>query len=535
MADFTHHPQKGRYDVATVASLLKGYGPDFPPLEELFGIEPSEADELRLSQPTPAMGRYLKQVKFLKNVTSQNAVGLTRFYVLIEQFIALSDLLTGYNGVRRNHKVVHSLTDGDKARLRSLAVTSADVLRAERLERVTDHDTAAAGDYLKLLIGTEMSHLEDRIEGVAFAMTSEDTMGSVFGIIGNQVVYGHFLPKLLHLMERILEFVDFVERDGPLVVPASTHQQGAEPTTFGKKMTTMLEAIDFHIGRLMENGQFIPFTGKFGGAVGNLTNHRAAYPDINWRSYARSFVESLGLTYQPMTYQSVTYAVEAHILTVLGNIISQVMKLVRDFINLASCPGQLFIKRQTPGVKASSAMPGKSNAWNMEGALQMLDEARTSLFHYAQALPNFMHEGDMGRSYLCRIGDEMVGDMVHRGYQPNPDGIQDYLDKYPGMAGSSLQTVLKVQGIEGDAYRQIQRISFTKKGTLANASQFAEGLEGVMQENDLDDAVREELRGLIVPANNTGFAHELSWQSQMDLTAQISKYQEQLERWAPAS
>lgn len=532
--------------MATVQSLIEGYGPNFPSLQDLFGLEPDEEQALRLSQPTPALGRYFRDVAFLGNVTSQRVVALLRFQVLIERFIFLGQIMDDYNGVHRDRRIVYGLTPTDIERLREFGRTDGDIIRAEKIERFTEHDTAAAGDYLKLLIGTQMPHLEPMIEGVAFADTSEDTMSQVFGIIANKIVFGCFVPKLVRLMLGLLGYVDFVEaQNPPLVLPGQTHQQAAEPTTFGKKITTNLAAIGYHLERMREEGgSFIPFSGKWNGAIGNFTTHLAAYPDIDWDSVSMRFIESqLGLTYEPLTFQSSTYAVEAAHFCSLANTITHLLKVVDDFLRLASCPGQLFVKRKVAGTKGSSIMPNKSNGWYQEGARKQLEKTRAALFQMAQQLPEYTHEGDMGRSFLMRdlatvfmpafialgrIEYEMIGDMGVRGYVPNPRKITAFFEEYPGMAGSAIQTILKRAGIGGDAYRLIEAIAINPDGTYANAEQFSQGLFRVVMENNLPADVRDELLGKLVPGANIGLADELARREGKELRERLNEYLEEL-------
>lgn len=529
----------------TVQELVKGYGDTFPDLETLFGLEPTDEQLLALSQPTPAQGRYLKSVKRLSEVTSQRVVARVRFRVLIEWLIKLSEVMEGYDGKHRDRKIIGGLTDADKQALRRLGRDPADAIRAEEIEKFTEHDTAAAGDYLKLLIGRMFPHLEPVLEGVHFGNTSEDVMGPVFGLILNSLVYGHFLPKLFELMSALLDFVDAVEADGPLIIPSYTHQQAAEPTTFGKKVTTMLAAMNVHVGRLLNMQQaFTPFPGKFGGGVGNMSTHFAAYPDIPWREVGREYVEGLGLTYEPMTFQSSTYAIEASLLTELGHIMTHLMKFVDDFVSLAACPGQFFVKRVKKGRKGSSIFPGKSNAWGSEGALAMLEKARAAIFQLVQALPFYPHEGDMKRSFLMRdigtvfmpafialdrIRGEIVGDLVGRGYTPNRVSINAVFSRYPGMAGSCLQTVLKRAGIEGDAYRLVEGVATRADGTPANARQFRAGLRRVCDELQLTTKLRRELMSLLKPANIIGDADVQAKREEADLRQSMARYSVLLE------
>lgn len=510
----------------TVEALIKGYGPNFPPLVELFGLQAGEEDLDELLAEIPELGRYRESVEFLRHVTSGYAVGVTRFRVIIERFIALGEELDKYGGIHADHKVVHSLTEADKAALRGLVSGANDIVRAQRIERFTEHDTAAAGDYLKLLIGTQMPHLEPMVEGICFADTSEDTMGPVFGLVLNSLVFGHFVPCLLDFTTLLLDFVDHVEKDGPLVLPAMTHEQAAEPTTFGKKMLTNLLAVFAHLGRMFDRDGAIPFGGKYGGAVGNLTTHFAAYPDLDWKEFARQFVEErLGLSYNDMSFQAATFDLEISYFTEIGHMMTHLIKLADDFIKMASCPAQFFIKRKVKGRKGSSIMPNKSNAWGMEGALEMLRLTRVELFHLAQTLPEYPHEGNMGRSYLLRriggvmmpafiafdrISSEMVGDMATSGYTPNHQKIAAFFSEYPGMAGSSIQTILKREGIAGDAYRLVEGIAINPDGSYANGTEFRKGLERVMDELELSDTVRDELRQKLEPRRNIGDAARLA-------------------------
>jgi len=536
--------------MVTVAELVKGYGPNFPPLETLLGMKPKEAELAALEAPTPELGRYFKNVHFLSNVTSQLVLDQVRFHVMKEYIIGLSDLLTKYDGIHRDRKVVHDLSPSDKRKIRKLALTPDASVQVALIEKFTEHDTAAAGDYLKLLTGTTHTHLEPMIEGFNFAETSEDNMGPTFGLIANKVVYGYFLPKVLDFMEDMLNYVSHWEKDVPLVIPGFTHVQGAEPTTLGKKFTTNLKSIDYHIRRMMNTkGKFRPFTGKLGGAIGNLTTHIAAYPDIDWGAFSEKFVTGLGLTYDDMTFQSVTYDLEAGHFTDLAHMMTHILKFTDDFVNLAACPGQFFVKKKTKGTKGSSLMPNKSNAWGQEGAQEMLIKSRSDLFLYAERLPSFPHEGNMGRSYLLRalgeifmpafialdrIKSEILGRKYpeeFNGYVPNLSKIAACFNEYPGMAASSIQTILKREGIPGDAYRVLEGISINSDSTYANQQQFSTGLERVMGELNLPDRVRIELRASCIPSNSIGAADRLAKKEKALLRNHIAEYLIKLKRY----
>jgi adenylosuccinate lyase len=78
-----------------------------------------------------------------------------------------------------------------------------------------------------------------------------------------------------------------------------THGQTASPTTVGKE----LAVFGARWNRQLKHIEAQEYLGKINGAVGNFNAHAAAYPDVDWENFARAFVESLGLTYNPLTTQ----------------------------------------------------------------------------------------------------------------------------------------------------------------------------------------------------------------------------------------
>lgn len=488
--------------------MIQGYGPKFPGLEELFKMEPSIDWMIAAESPLASLGRYRESVEFLKDITSGKSIAWRRFRVGIRYFIFLSDLLDSPFDSQK--KVVGEISSSAKKWLLTHAgQSSVDAFRAEVLERVAEHDTAAAMDYLKLVIAKQFPDLEEDIEGVHFGNTSEDVMGIVFGTILNELVLGHLLKGFVGFSEAWMAFVDKHETDEqgahcPLVLPGLTHQQAAEPTTLGKKVSTRLFAMWRILHSLRKgSGNLRLFSGKLNGAIGNYTTHMAAYPEISWLEESQRFVEGFGLNWDEMTDQCVSYDREAQIFLTIANTLTQIIKLVQDFVNLCACPAQLFVKKKRAGNKGSSIMPNKSNLWAMEGALEMLRGARANLVELALRLPEYPHEGDMKRSFPMRdIGNTFAPIFIALGRitgelekcQPNHRKIKAFLDEYPGMAGSALQTILKRAGVKGDAYRAIQEISINPDSSYANREEFARGLEEKMEVLQISESLRQELR-----------------------------------------
>jgi adenylosuccinate lyase len=490
-----------------IEEMIKGYGDKFIGLEELMKIEPTPEQIAKLLAPVPAMGRNRKSCAFLDDVTSGKAVGLTRFRVGKEYFIALNGFLTNYKGHGDKEKIVSGLSPEDIQAVRLLGLMVLDVFRAEQLEAVAEHDTAAAMDYLKILMAEQLPHLTVYIEAMHFAITSEDNMGNVFGLIGNRLVYGYFMGALVDYCQNLIAYCRKHGSEKPVYLPGLTHQQGAEPDTLDIITANTIESILGLLACLANPFRVtFPFSGKMGGAIGTLLCHYAAYPDGDWIGFGQKFVTGLDLHYTHRTNQSVTYAREAQILTTIANILTQVIKNTEDFISHASCPSQFFVKVKKAGTKGSSIMPNKSNAWKKEGGDAMLAEARDMLYSLARRLPEYPHQGDMARSYPLRnLGAVFAPVFTALGrlseerndYVPNYPKIDAFFHEYPGMSGSALQTVLKRMAVPGDAYREIQEISINPDGTYANQEQFVRGLAAKIDKFGLDNEHRDELMMLM--------------------------------------
>ncbi|MDP2736695.1 MAG: lyase family protein [Candidatus Doudnabacteria bacterium] len=527
--------------MSKIDELVKGYGPKFPGVETILSAEPTKPEILRLRMPIPGLGRYAENTKFLEEITSSEAVGLLRFRVAKAYFHALCNTMSCYqHGGKFGNKTVcgEVKVDDMVAIIEQIGVTVDDVYRAELMEKFTEHDTAAATDYLKLAVGTRFPKLEPMLDGFHFGLTSEDNIGLVFGIVLNKLVYKHFIPELIGLCEFLMDYAWKLEKDQPLVLPWFTHEQGAEVTTLGKIFMNRLSAIEDLLENLIDRenpNHFRPFSGKSSSAIGNFTTLYAAYPDIDWRNFAKLFVESLGLTNVEMADQCVPYTIEVSHFATIANILTQVIKLADDFVKMVRAPAQFFVKIKKAGTKGSSVMPNKSNMWNIEGAIRMLREAQDRLFFYCKELPQYPEAGNMGRSYLMRnIGDVFmpIFPALARikkeigGCAPNPEKIKAFFHEYPGIAGSIIQTVLKRENVAGDAYRMIEKIAINPGGTYANAEQFKSGLDEMCANLKLSEELKQELLAYLNPENGIGKAAELAEEKMAEMLMKFQKYKE---------
>ncbi len=70
---------------------------------------------------------------------------------------------------------------------------------------------------------------------------------------------------------------------------AGTHTRAtASPTRLGKELFVFAERLNNQFAMLNE----IPWSGKFGGATGNMNAHLVAYPKVDWKTFANNFLKN---------------------------------------------------------------------------------------------------------------------------------------------------------------------------------------------------------------------------------------------------
>ena len=160
-------------------------------------------------------------------------------------------------------------------------------------------------------------------------------------------------------------------RDVPML--AHTHGQPATPTTMGKELAVLAWRLQRQLRRV-EDAEVL---GKLNGATGTYGAHVAAVPEADWQDVSRSFVEHLGLTWNPLTtqieshdWQSELYADVARFNRVLHNMCTDVW----TYISMG-----YFAQVRGQGTVGSSTMPHKVNPIRFENAEANL-EVSNALF-----------------------------------------------------------------------------------------------------------------------------------------------------------
>ncbi len=244
--------------------------------------------------------------------------------------------------------------------------------------------------------------------------------------------------------------------------------------------------------------------GKINGAVGNFNAHISAYPEVDWPLFARDFVESLGLVWNPYTTQIEPHDWMAELFQSLARYHTILIDFCRDIWAYISIG--YFKQKTVAGEVGSSTMPHKVNPIDFENAEGNLGVANAILDHLAHKLPRSRWQRDLTDSTVLRATGTAYGHSLValtsllKGLsklEVNAARLQADLDASWEVLAEPIQTVMRRYGIE-NPYEQLKALTRGKTITAADLEAFVDGL-------DMPEEAKAALRAL-TPANYTGNA-----------------------------
>jgi adenylosuccinate lyase len=284
-----------------------------------------------------------------------------------------------------------------------------------------------------------------------------------------------------------------------------THGQTASPTTMGKELANVAYRLKRQHQQLSNN----EILGKINGAVGNFNAHLSAYPNFDWESFAKRFVESLGLTYNPMTIQIEPHDYMAELYDAMARANTILIDLNRDIWGYISVG--YFKQKVKAGEIGSSTMPHKVNPIDFENSEGNLGMANAILRHMAEKLPVSRWQRDLTDSTVLRnmgvgFGYTLLGyNACLRGLNKleiNAAKLAEDLDNSWEVLAEPIQTVMRRYGLE-NPYEQLKELT-RGKGGINKAS-----IQAFIQTLKIPAEAKQLLLEL-TPANYTGKASELA-------------------------
>ena len=443
-----------------------------------------------LTAISPIDGRYRNKTERLDAYFSEFALIKYRTKVEIEYFIALCEL------------PLPQLASFDKSlfpELRSIyqCMTEDDARRVKEIESITNHDVKAIEYFIKERLDKLGDGLDHYKEFIHFGLTSQDINNTSVPMSIKDALDEVYYP-LLGEMLSILKNYAAEWSDIPML--ARTHGQPASPTRLGKEVMVFV----YRIERQLQILKSIPITAKFGGATGNFNAHHVAYPGIDWRSFANTFVgERLGLQREQYTTQISNYDNLGAIFDTLKRINTIIIDMDRDFWQYISM--NYFKQKIKEGEVGSSAMPHKVNPIDFENSEGNLGVANAILEHLSAKLPVSRLQRDLTDSTVLRNVGVPMGHMVIalqstiKGLGKliiNRESIDHDIDGCWSVVAEAMQTILRREGYP-NPYETLKALTRTNKAiTRETITAFIDTL-------NVGEAVKDELRA-ITPQNYTG-------------------------------
>lgn len=442
-----------------------------------------------LTAISPIDGRYRGKVEILENYYSEYALIRYRVKVEIEYFIALCKLpLPQLAGV--DHALFGELRDI------YTKFSVDDAQRVKDIESVTNHDVKAVEYFIKEQF--DRLGLAQYKEFIHFGLTSQDINNTSVPMLIRDSLHEAYLPLLDEMVGLLNQYAE-EWKDIPML--AKTHGQPASPTRLGKEIRVFAYRLEKQIELLKQ----VPVSGKFGGATGNFNAHRVAFPDRDWRAFAKKFLnESLGIEREEWTTQISNYDNLAALFDAMSRINTIMIDLDRDMWQYISM--EYFKQKIKAGEVGSSAMPHKVNPIDFENSEGNLGLANAILNHLAGKLPVSRLQRDLTDSTVLRnVGVPLAHMMIAlhstlKGLHKlllNEAAISRDLDNMWNVVAEAIQTILRREGYE-KPYETLKAL------TRTNSKVDAESIASFIDTLKVSDAVKEELKA-ITPHNYTGF------------------------------
>ncbi len=457
-----------------------------------------------LASVTPAIalgpldGRYRSATAPLVDYLSEAALNRDRTHVEVEWLIHLTsnavlpgtEPLTGEQ--QRQLREIVSSFDGDS------------VAELADIEKRTVHDVKAVEYYIAdRLAPIGIANLTALVH---FGCTSEDVNNLSYALGIKGAVENVWLPAAQDLVDRIAAMAEDT-RSVPML--SRTHGQPATPTTLGKELAVTVHRLSRQLRRI-RNTEFL---GKINGATGTYAAHYAAVPQADWQQVARSFVEGLGLTWNPLTtqieshdWQAELYADMARFNRILHNFCTDVW----SYISIG-----YFAQVPVEGATGSSTMPHKVNPIRFENAEANLEISNGLLDTLGSTLVTSRWQRDLTDSSSQRnigvaFGHSLLAiSNVAKGLERLDVAgavLAADLDTNWEVLGEAIQMVMRAEAVAGTPGMEnpYERLKDLTRGHRVDADRMKEFIAGL----GLPAEAEARLQGL-TPGKYTGIADTL--------------------------
>lgn len=387
---------------------------------------------------SPLDGRY--DLSELAPYVSEYALIQRRLQVEIRYLLFLDK----YNIVKFSEKQLDSIYN---------IANSFDTFEAEAIkliEKKTRHDVKAVEIYLRERLPEEIR------EYVHLGITSEDINNIAYRLMLREAVEAVIITKLYQIRHNLETAEDI-----PML--ARTHGQPAAPTNWRHEMLVFKARLDkeaLHLTDAIDG-----LTGKFNGAVGEMTALKFAYPDVDWLSLQEELIRSFNLRPNYVTTQINAPEDIIFLFQNLQRSNGILLDYVQDMWRYIS-DGWVTL-RDVEGEYGSSTMPQKINPIdfeNAEGNLVLANGLAQTMIDklYVSRLQRDLSNSTIMRNIGTLLGYCVVAyNSILTGMErsaPNEVAMKLALQPDWKIYAETLQVYLRAKGVT-DAYDLVKKLT----------------------------------------------------------------------------
>jgi adenylosuccinate lyase len=297
---------------------------------------------------------------------------------------------------------------------------------------------------------------------------------------------------------------DFAKKHRALPMLARTHGQPAVPTTLGKEIAVYLARLKTCRDEIANH----KFEAKLTGAVGNFNALHATFPNIDWLSFSKDFIQNLGLEPHLVTTQILPYDNWIRYFQSIQLTSTTLLGYAQDMWRYIS---DGWLKQKViEGEVGSSTMPQKVNPIHFENAEGNLGVANSLLTHYSQKLAVSRLQRDLSDSTVRRTFGTALGHTllawknVTKGtsrVDADEEKIKAGLNAHWEVVSEGAQTILRATG-RSDAYETLKSQT---RGSQMDSGSYRRWVEAL----DVDEETHEKLMSLS-PETYIGLAVQIT-------------------------
>jgi len=412
---------------------------------------------------SPIDGRYHNITKSLSSYFSEFSFMKYRLYVELQYFVHLIDVLPELKSIASpsiKSQIINIWKMFDKD----------DFNIIKQYEIILNHDIKALEYFIRDKFKT--IGLEKYTSFIHFGITSQDINTSANILALKESLFSCIIPNISKIVSNINSFIQNL---GPFsTMLGFTHGPPAVPTTMSKEFHVFV----YRINEQLKILNTMPFTTKFGGAVGNFNAHYAAYPEINWTYFANNFIRNIGLQREQFTTQISNYD---HLCNMLN-----VIKTINNIINDLNIDCWLYISKgylkliSVSTEVGSSTMPQKVNPINFENSEGNICIANALIEGITRKISISRLQRDLTDSTILRnLGSIMAYSLIaytstQKGIgkiEINHEIIKKDLHDNLSVLSEGIQTILRKHNIS-DAYEKLHELTRDKRMNITTLNRF---------------------------------------------------------------